>query len=121
MDNKVVLNYVCAQVGGIPRSRIVKFGLNDTEMVLSTSSNDNLMGVTTEVTAVQGERMDVVHHGIEDIEVGGAFARGTILTSDALGRAIGAGAGQWQIGRALKSSTGAAGERVPVLVIPNYY
>lgn len=121
MDNKTVLNYVCAQVGGIPRSRIVKFGATDTEMVLATGAADNLMGVTTELPALQGERMDVVHHGIEKIEVGGAFARGTILTSDAQGRVVAAGAGQWQIGRALKSSTGATGERVPVLVIPNYY
>lgn len=121
MDNKVILNYTCAQVGGIPRNRIVKFGATDTDMVLATGTADNLIGVTTELAALQGERMDVVHLGIEKIEVGGGFTRGTILTSDAQGRVIAASAGQWQIGRALQSSTGQTGERVRVLITPNYY
>ena len=120
MNPNIVKNYVNAQVGGIPRNRIVMFGASNTDMVLATSAGVPMMGVTQELATAQGERVDVTHMGIEFIEAGGAFTRGTILSSDSIGRVVGAGAGQWQIGRALESAA-AAGDRVRVLVNPNYY
>lgn len=120
MNSLLSKSYVNAQAGGIPRNRIVMFGAADTDMVLATGAGVAMMGVTQELATVQGEQVDVTHVGIEFVEAGGAFTRGTIITSDAIGRAIGAGAGQWQIGRALESAT-AAGDRVRILVTPNYY
>ncbi len=120
MNALLAKSYNNAQAGGIPRNRIVMFGASDNDMILGTGSNMPLMGVTQELATVQGEQVDVTHIGIEFVEAGAAFTRGTIISCDSIGRAIGAGAGQWQIGRALESAT-AAGDRVRILVTPNYY
>lgn len=118
MDNNHILNYR-SEVASIPRNRIVVFGASDDTVTLATGAAALLAGVTMEL-AVQfvGERVDVVHEGFADVEAGAAYARGSLLTADATGRAVAAVAGNRVVGMALVSAN-AAGERRRMLVKPS--
>jgi hypothetical protein len=101
--------------------RIVKFGAADYGVVHGAAAADLLIGVTTEVDAVSGERVDVIHEGIADLKLGGTVARGALITSDATGQGVAAapaaGANNRVIGFALIS--GVSGDIIPVLVAPH--
>ncbi len=117
MDNKLILRYRAKTPTGIPRNRIVQFGNADGEVILATGLNQNVIGVTTEVPVDMDEQVDVVHTGVEYVEAGAAFPRGSFIGPDAAGRAINAGQTWFTIGRALETATG-PGHRIRCLIQP---
>ncbi|MCA1381293.1 capsid cement protein [Bradyrhizobium sp. BRP23] len=106
--------------GAISANSIVKVGANDYGILQGAAATDKLIGITTEVAAVLGERADVVLEGIADLKLGGAVARGDLLTSDATGQGVtaapAAGSNNRIIAMALIS--GVAGDVIPVKVAP---
>ena len=107
--------------GAIAANRIVKVGANDYGVLQGAAATDKLIGVTTEIDAASGERVDVVLEGIADLKIGGAVARGDLVTSDATGQGVtaapAAGANNRIIGVALIS--GANGDIIPVKIAPS--
>lgn len=77
--------------GEVPQHRIVKATATGKVAVASAPTNA-LYGVSDELGADAGERVDVVVIGMADVEYGGPIAAGDQLTSDATGRAVKAGA-----------------------------
>ncbi|WP_439363087.1 capsid cement protein [Bradyrhizobium sp. DASA03005] len=106
--------------GAISANAIVKVGANDYGILQGAAATDKLIGITTEVAAVLGEQADVVLEGIADLKLGGAVARGDLLTSDAAGLGVtaapAAGSNNRIIAMALIS--GVAGDLIPVKVLP---
>jgi hypothetical protein len=100
--------------------RIVKVGAADFAALQASAVSDKLLGVSTEIDAAAGERIDVVHKGTADLKLGGTVARGDFLTTDASGQGVTAapagGVNNQIIGRALLS--GVNGDIIPVLVAP---
>ena len=117
--SKLASNYTAA--AAIPKHRIVKHGATDREVTLATAATDACIGVSHEISANQGERLDVWHVGIVLVEAGAAIARGAPVASDGTGRGItaapGAGVNARVIGFALEAA-GAAGDLVRVLLAP---
>lgn len=99
--------------------RFVKFGATGLDAVEATAAADWIIGVSEQVDAPAGDRVDIVMLGITEIVCGAAVTRGQLLTSDAQGRAIpaapAAGANV-RIGAIAMASSGAADDIVPVLV-----
>ena len=110
-----------AAEGTIGANLIVKVGAADWGALVAAAVSDKLIGVSTEVAAVSGERLDVVHEGIADLKLGGTVARGDFLTTDASGQGVtaapGAGTNNQIVGKALVS--GVSGDIIPVLVAPS--
>jgi len=100
---------------------IVKFGSSDYAVVLGAAATDLLIGVTTEIAAASGERVDVIHGGIADVKLGGTVARGEPVTSDDEGLGVKAAptaaAANRIVGYALIS--GDSGDIIPVLLAPS--
>lgn len=105
--------------GAIGANLIVKFSADYT-VVVAGAATDLLIGVTTEIDAASGERVDIIHGGIADVKAGGTISRGALVTSDAAGKAVAAapsaGVNNYVIGRALIAA--ADGDIVPVLLTP---
>src|SRR4051794_25888097 len=74
--------------GAITANRIVKVGANDWGVLQGAAATDSLIGISTEIDAASGERIDVVHEGIADLKLGGTVARGALVTSDASGQGV---------------------------------
>ncbi len=104
----------------IPKHRIFKFGASDAQILVATSPNDALIGVTTELAGVVDLPCDGFLMGLPPVEYGGPVTRGDWLTSDAVGRAVlaapAAGVNANVIGRALVS--GVLGDLGTVLLAP---
>lgn len=100
----------------VAANRILKFGSTDDYMVQSAAATDGLMGVSGNIAAAAGERVDVIKSGIADVLFGGTITRGDPLTSDANGKAVTAVAGQNVIGFAEVS--GVSGDIGSVLISP---
>jgi hypothetical protein len=102
--------------GAIGANLIAKVGANDYGALQAAAVGDKLIGITTEVAAASGERVDVVHEGIADLKIGGAVARGDLLTSDANGQGVtaapAAGTNNRIVGMAIIS--GVNGDIIPV-------
>lgn len=105
----------------ISANRIVKVGAADYGVLTAAAVSDKLLGITTEIDAASGERVDVIHEGIADLKLGGTVARGDFLTSDASGQGVAAapaaGTNNQIIGKALVS--GVSGDVIPVLISPS--
>lgn len=101
--------------------RIVKNGTADGKVVQGTNATVALIGVTGELGADTGERVDVIRSGIAEIEFGGTVARGAPVTADASGKAVAAapaaGANAYIIGFAEVSA--ADGDIADVLLAPS--
>lgn len=67
---------------------VVKFTTTDFQVLQATASTEPLAGVTTEIAAASGERVDVIHDGIAFVKAGGTIAAGDPLTTDSNGNAI---------------------------------
>lgn len=67
---------------------IAKFGADDVHVVPGAAVGDSLMGVTTDIPSIIGERCDVQLSGAADVLYGGTVVRGDLLTSDSTGRAV---------------------------------
>jgi uncharacterized protein DUF2190 len=109
--------------GAISANRIVKVGAADWGVLQAAAVGDKSIGVSTEIDAASGERVDVVHEGIADLKLGGTVARGDLLTSDASGQGVTAapagGTNNRIVGMALVS--GVSGDVIPVLVNPSSF
>lgn len=99
MNNSTIKSYRAG--AAIAPYTIVKFGASSSEVVTSTSPDDLHIGVTGELGAAQGERIDVRMGEIGDVRFGGAVGRGQPITADALGRATAAAPGNRTIGMAM--------------------
>ena len=101
---------------------IVKPGSTDDFVAQGAAATDLLMGVSGNIAAVLGERVDIIKSGIADVLFGGNVTRGNPLTADANGKAVvaapGAGANVRIIGFAEVS--GVSGDIGSVLIVPGY-
>lgn len=71
--------------------RIVKYGAADLGVLHGAAATDKMCGVSDSLGAdASGDRVDIVTHGVTDVEYGGAVTRGDWLTSDANGKAVAA-------------------------------
>lgn len=106
--------------GAISANRIVKPGANDWGVLQGAAATDALIGITTEIDAASGERVDVVHEGIADLKLGGTVARGALLTSDASGRGVTAAPAAGTNNRVICAAliSGVLDDIIPVLVTP---
>jgi hypothetical protein len=104
----------------VTKRRIVKFGAADFTAVMAAAPTDLLIGVSAELDAASGGRVDVHLAGIAEVEYGGNVTRGQELTSDANGKAVAAapaeGVNNAVIGRAMLS--GVEGDVGSVLLAP---
>lgn len=106
--------------GAIVANSIVKAGANDYDVLQADgpTAAAKLLGITTEVGAASGERVDVTLIGTADLKLGGTVARGDPVTSDASGFGVaaapGAGVNNRIVGIALIS--GVSGDIIPVLI-----
>lgn len=120
-NNGLTKNYTAE--GAISANRIVKVGAADYGVLVGAAVSDKLIGISTEIDAASGERIDVVHEGIADLKLGGTVARGDLLTCDASGQGVAAapaaGTNNRTIGMALIS--GVSGDLIPVLVSPGSF
>jgi hypothetical protein len=109
--------------GAIPARRITRFSAADTA-VAAAAATEALSGVTTDIAAASGERVDVIMSGIAEVEAGAAFAITALLTADSQGRAVaaapGAGTNNRIIGVPLEAAT-AAGDIVRMLLTPGSF
>lgn len=116
-NNGLTKNYLAE--GAISANRFVKVGAADYGVLVAAAVGDKIIGITTEIDAASGERVDVVHEGIADLKLGGTVARGDLLTSDASGQGVtaapAAGTNNRIGGMALIS--GVSGDIIPVKVM----
>jgi hypothetical protein len=107
--------------GAIPKHRIVKIGTADMAALAAAAATDLIIGVSTDVDADSGDRVDVVTSGVATVEYGGNVTRGTLVTADADGKAVAAapsaGANNRVVGIALLS--GVDGDYGSVLIVPH--
>ncbi|ARU30895.1 hypothetical protein CAP31_03845 [Sulfuriferula sp. AH1] len=119
MSNVLTKNFVAG--AAILAATQVKFGADDNTVVPATGPTDLIIGVTTDIAAALGERVDVQMIGTAYVVAGAAATRGTLATSDASGRAVtaapAAGVNNNTVGRFLESPS-AAGDMVRVLLNP---
>lgn len=108
--NQYVQNFIAAVA--IPAHTIAMFGADDSHVVPAAAVSDKLIGVTTDIPAIVGERCDVQIGGAVDVLFGGTVVRGDLLTTDSAGHAVvaapAAGVNNRVIGLALVS--GVAGD-----------
>lgn len=109
--------------GAIAARRIIQIGTADGHVVQADASSDTtiaerLIGVSDELGAKSGARVDIHLAGIADVVAGGAVARGGSVKTDAGGRAVAtSAANDFIVGVALVAAT-AAGDIIPVLLAP---
>lgn len=72
----------------VKKNRIVIGGTSAGSVIQASAATDSAMGVSLELDAAAGERVDVVRTGIADVEYGGTVAVGDLLTSDSDGCAV---------------------------------
>lgn len=123
MEQLLISNYTAG--GAIKPHRFVKFGSSD-KHVEQSGDGEAIDGVSDKVGSppsvpaatevAEGERLDVVHLGITDIELGGSVTRGDLLASDADG--MGVAAGEFDLIGAKALESGAAGDIIRALVYP---
>lgn len=118
-NNGLTKNYTAE--GAIAANTIVKVGAADYGVLAAAAVSDKLIGISTEIAASSGERVDVIHEGIADLKIGGTVARGDFLTTDSSGQGVAAapsaGTNNQIIGKALVS--GVSGDIIPVLIAPS--
>lgn len=76
----------------IPAFTLAKHGAADDQALTATAGSDLVIGVTQDIAAAIGERVDLALVGITYVTAGAAFVRGARLMSDGSGRAITAAA-----------------------------
>lgn len=120
MSELLLKNYVAG--AAVAKHRIVKFHSVDGAVVAAAAATDLSIGVSAELDAASGERVDVVKSGITLVEFGGTVTRGDPLTSDASGKAVAAapaaGVRNRIIGFAEQSAV--SGDIAFLLIAPGY-
>lgn len=110
--------------GAISANRIVKVGAADYGVLQAAgaAATEFSIGVSTEIDAASGERVDVIHSDIADLKLGGTVARGAPVTSDATGQGVtaapSAGTNNRIVGFALVS--GVVGDIIPLFIAPGF-
>ncbi len=84
----LTLNFTAG--GAIAARRIVRAGAADGAVAQAGAGTETPIGVSGELGAVNGARVDVHLVGVVNIEAGGAVERGAPLASDSDGRAVAA-------------------------------
>jgi len=114
--NSSIKNYEAE--GGIEGYHFGKPGSSDQKIAKTSSSTDLITGITTELDAVNGEPVDLVHDGVHQLKLGGTVTRGQKLTSDANGRGIAAvPANDTNISvGAVALASGVDGDIIPVII-----
>ncbi|MBE9102767.1 capsid cement protein [Vacuolonema iberomarrocanum] len=103
--------------GAIGAYRIFKPGTAEGQIAAAAAATEPLLGVTTDIDAADGERVDGVRSGFAPVIYGGNVAVGDWLTSDANGAAVATTAdGANVLGRA--EVAGVAGDRGSVFLTP---
>jgi hypothetical protein len=104
--------------GALTARQLVKFGADDKTVVAAAAAGDDVIGVTGDLAAASGERVDVFHSGIMSVKAGGTVARGKLVVSDANGNGIqaapAAGTNNGVLGRSLNDAV--SGDLFDVLV-----
>jgi hypothetical protein len=104
----------------IPPYTIVKFGANDFGVTPGAASTDTLVGVSTNLNVLSGNRVDIYHEDIAYVKLGGTVTRGNFVTSDVNGNGVaaapGAGINAGVVGIARQS--GVVGDVIEVLLGP---
>lgn len=104
--------------GAVAPYRIVKFSGAET-VVQSAAAADAHVGVNSDLTVASGERIEVMTHGIANVEAGAAITIGALVTADAQGRAVAAapasGVNNRVIGVAMEAAS-AAGDIIRILL-----
>lgn len=85
MSELLLKNYVAG--AAVAAYRIVKFSADRT-VIQGAAATDLSIGVSAELPADSGARVDVVRIGMPLVEYGGNVTRGDPLTSDASGKAV---------------------------------
>ena len=91
--------------GAIAPYRILQLATLDDRVEQAAADARKFAGVSGQLSALDGERLDLHVQGIAPVEYGGTVANGDPLTSDSLGRAVKAGAGDTVLGTAQESGT----------------
>lgn len=105
-----------AAVAAIGSRHIAGFDGNG-KLIQSTSGADSMFGVTSNLDSAAGETADIVVSGVPSVEYGAQVTAGQLLSSDANGCAVPAGANHRTIGVAMLS--GNAGDIGAVLIAPS--
>lgn len=87
MQSARARNYTAG--GAIPARSLVKLSADRT-VVVATAATDDIIGVSADLDAVQGGRVDVYRAGMVAAIAGGNIARGQPVTSNNAGRAVAA-------------------------------
>lgn len=98
--------------------RLVVCGDDDDTVIEATGGTAPLLGISIELAAEAGERVDIALRGLAETLFGGTVTRGALITSDAEGRAMAAAGGDHVAGLALTSAV--SGDIGPVLLAPGY-
>jgi hypothetical protein len=86
--NNQILNKNYVADAAIPAHTPDKFTNVDGHVLPAAAECDSIIGVSGDIDAALGERVDVIRFGIAPVVYGGAVTRGDLLTSDASGHAI---------------------------------
>lgn len=120
MANPGLVKSMVAEAAVLPY-RVVKFGTADGQVIQAAAAADASVGVADNLGQTDaGYRVDIILNGIAEAEAGAAVARGARLTADASGRVIAAASGNIVIGVAM-AAAGAAGEIIPINVVPSTF
>lgn len=117
--NSVIKSYVAE--AAVEACRIVKYGAADGQVLKGAAAADKLVGVAApSVDSAIGDQVDVVKSGPAEVRLGGAVARGDLLTSDANGKAVvwapAAGANARYV--AIADASGVLDDIIPCTVMP---
>lgn len=107
--------------GTIAPNLLVKIGAADQTVIAAAAATDKILGVSVmNITALSGDRVDVVVNGEYEVKLGGTVARGDFITSDASGLGVAAapaaGTNNGVVGMALEA--GVAGDLIAVQLSP---
>ncbi len=72
----------------IPAHRFVKFGTNEGEVVLATSAEDTVIGVSDDVDTDAGNEIDIYMGVACKVQFGGTVAQGEGVVAGANGKAV---------------------------------
>ncbi len=67
---------------------IIKPGSTDDYVAQGAAATDKLTGISGNIAAGAGERVDIIKKGIADVVYGGTITRGDPITSDANAKAV---------------------------------
>lgn len=103
--------------GDIPSySLVIRSATVDGAVEPGADGTKLLLGVTTIVSVINGQPVDVIRAGFADVRYGGTVAADDPLTADAKGNAIKAAAGDFIIGYA--EDAGDEGDIGSVWIVP---